>query len=246
MSRAGEHKYPPGNGHKRYRRTEQLQTDSRPVSSNQPWLHPKLGPVVGRHLAERWRKPIAAHNREAFASLAEAQAADPRPLVLDSFCGTGLSTQLLAQRHPGHRVVGIDQSDHRLQRHQDGDPGNYLLLRAQCEDIWQLLQGSGWQVDFHYLLYPNPWPKSAHLKRRIHGHPAFPLLISLGGQIELRSNWVVYAEEFGVAMGIAGRAGLVQRLAEPEGLTLFEQKYHRSGHQLWRFRSPAAVTNAGL
>lgn len=214
-----------------------MQTDSSPVRSNQAWLHPRLGQVVQRHLATPWRKPVAPHNREAFAALAARQAADPRPLVLDSFCGTGRSTALLAARHPQHRVVGIDQSAHRLQRHVPGEPGDYLLLRGQCEDIWLLIAESTWRVDFHYLLYPNPWPKSAHLKRRIHGHPAFPLLAPLGGHIELRSNWDVYVEEFGMAMHMAGRRGAVQRIHVPEGLTLFEQKYQRSGHPLWRYRS---------
>jgi len=221
-----------------------LQTDSRPVSSNQPWVHPRLAEIVQRHREKTWRKPVAKHNREAFDQLSALHQQDPRPLVLDSFCGTGRSTEILAQKYPGHRVVGIDQSEQRLGRHIPG-AGNYLLLRAQCEDIWQLIAEQRWQVDCHYLLYPNPWPKSAHLQRRIHGHPAFELLLQLGGAVELRTNWQVYAEEFGLAMALAGRIGSIHQLVQPEGLTLFEHKYHRSGHALWRYRAPAAVTNAG-
>ena len=221
-----------------------MQTDSRPVTSNQAWLHPKLPAVVQRHLGHNWRKPLAAHNREAFAALAALQQDDPKRLVLDSFCGTGRSTALLAARHPDHRIVGIDQSADRLSRHLPDNAGDYLLLRAQCEDIWQLVLEQHWPVDFHYLLYPNPWPKSAHLQRRIHGHPAFVLLPALGGRIELRSNWQIYVEEFGLAMLLAGRRGQVAQLLHPEGLTLFEQKYQRSGHPLWRYRSGATVTNA--
>ncbi|MBN7797886.1 tRNA (guanine(46)-N(7))-methyltransferase TrmB [Parahaliea mediterranea] len=215
-----------------------MQANSRAVSSNQRFVHPKLSQVVRRHLQQPSRKPIARHNREAFAALAQRMADEPRPLVLDSFCGTGQSTAALAGRHPGHLVVGIDKSAHRLQRHVGSGAGNYLLLRAECEDIWQLVAARRWIVDYHYILYPNPWPKAAHLQRRVHGHASFPLLLQLGGRIELRSNWQLYAEEFGVALSLAGRRGRIgRRPMEPTPLTLFERKYQSSGQSLWYYES---------
>lgn len=218
-----------------------MQAESRIVTSNQAFTHPRLAEVVRRHLVAPSRKPVAAHNRAAFAPLEQLQQQRARPLVLDSFCGTGQSTVLLAARHPEHLVVGIDKSDHRLERHVAGGRDNYLLLRAECEDIWQLLLERGWRVDFHYLFYPNPWPKSRHLLRRVHGHPAFPLLLRLGGHMELRSNWQVYVEEFGLAMQVAGGRGHVARCTAAEPVSLFERKYRDSGHPLWRFegRCPA-------
>ncbi|WP_116368373.1 tRNA (guanine(46)-N(7))-methyltransferase TrmB [Parahaliea mediterranea] len=213
-----------------------MQANSRPVSSNQCWTHPKLPAVVRRHLAAPWRKPVADYNRAAFAALEDALATAPRPLVLDSFCGTGQSTATLARRHPDHLVVGIDKSAQRLERHVVGGSDNYLLLRAECEGIWQLLLQRGWQPQYHYLLYPNPWPKSGHLQRRVHGHASFPLLLQLGGAIELRSNWQLYVEEFGLAMQLAGRPGQVLRIAGDPPLTLFEDKYRKSGHALWCYR----------
>lgn len=220
-----------------------MQQPSRPVTSNQHGLHPRLAERVLRHLRHPSRRPLPEFSRAAFATLASLQAEDPRPLVLDSFCGTGMSTALLAQRHPGHRVVGIDRSADRLGRHEALDAGSdagaavgsYLLLRAECEDIWQLLREAGWGVDYHYLLYPNPWPKAAHLQRRIHGHPGFADLVALGGRIELRSNWQTYVEEFGVALLLAGIAGRVCRLPEGPALTRFEAKYRASGQALWQY-----------
>ena len=88
---------------------------------------------------------------------------------------------------------------------------------------------------------PTPWPKSKHLKRRVHGHPAFKLLLQLGGRIELRSNWQVYVEEFAVAMHLAGVRGLVQMVPETApAISLFERKYRDSDHHLWRFMSHTA------
>ena len=58
---------------------------------------------------------------------------------------------------------------------------NALLLRAELSDFFTLVAyQSDWVVHSHYLLYPNPYPKSKHLKRRWHGHPIFPVLLALG------------------------------------------------------------------
>ena len=214
-----------------------LPANSRVVSSNQRGLHPRLCTVVRRHLQNSYRRPAAPHSVSAFRLLLARLAQDPRPLVLDSFCGTGQSTAILAGRHPGHLVVGIDKSGHRLGRHAGDPTGDYLLLQADCGDIWQLLLHEGLGLAFHYLLYPNPWPKARHLQRRIHGNGSFSWLLQLGGHIELRSNWPLYVEEFGVAMHLAGHPGVVARLPDtPQGITLFEEKYRRSGHPLWRFQ----------
>jgi len=223
-----------------------LQANSRKVSSNQSHPHPRLTEVVRRHLTTTFRKPAAPHNLAAFSRLMERLDAAPLPLVLDSFCGTGHSTATLAQRHPGHLVVGIDKSSERLGKHPASSADNCMLLQADCEDIWQLLLQEGLTVDYHYLLYPNPWPKARHLQRRIHGHASFAWLLRLGGHIELRSNWQVYVEEFGLSTQLAGYRGRVARVPEGPGLTLFEQKYRNSGHELWAFTTNVCRDEVGI
>ncbi|MEZ5570796.1 MAG: SAM-dependent methyltransferase [Halioglobus sp.] len=213
-----------------------MQANSSPVTSNQKHLHPKLTAIVQRHLRTKHLATVAAHNVLAYEHLVDRLRTESRPLVLDSFCGTGYSTALLARRHPEHLVVGIDKSLRRLAKHVHGDHDNYLLLRADCEDIWELLLRDGQHAEFHYLLYPNPWPKACHLQRRIHGHASFPLLLRLGGSLELRTNWQLYAEEFGCAMHLAGHRGRVCKLnTDSPALSLFEQKYRQSGHELWTY-----------
>jgi len=220
-----------------------LQADSSKVRSNQKHVHPKLPELVRRSLRSHYQRPISNHSRESFAKLAEQLAVEPRPLVLDSFCGTGHSTAILAQRHPDHLVVGIDKSSHRLAKHRVTECENYLLLRAQCEDIWRLLLDQKITPDFHYIFYPNPWPKSGHLQRRVHGHPSFRSLLQLGGRLELRSNWLLYIEEFGVAMSIAGVHGTVSRLVPDTPISLFERKYHASEQRLWSYIAGSQALN---
>ena len=109
------------------------------------------------------------------------------------------------------------------------------LLRARVEDFWRLLRADGIRPACHFLLYANPWPKAAHLKRRWHGHPVFPELLALGGRLELRTNWRIYAEEFRQAAGICGiQAPPVVSFSVLLPLSPFERKYAESGHRLYR------------
>jgi tRNA G46 methylase TrmB len=223
-----------------------MQQSSRPVTSGQRSVHPGLPQLLRRHRDSTWRKPPQAVDQPALERLATQLASDDRPLILDSFCGTGHSSAALAARHGEALVIGVDKSADRLRR-SPPLPANCLLLQAHCEAVWRFLAERGARLQAHYLLYPNPWPKSAHLARRVHGHPAFPLLVHLGGIIELRSNWRVYVEEFGVALHLLGITSRIAVLGTDEApLTRFEAKYRDSGHELWvlrgRLRAASATT----
>ena len=221
--------------------------NSTPVRSNQDGTHPHLINLLERH-RQAWRKPVSAHTRQAFEqACAYWEAAGRPPLVLDAACGTGASTLQLAGQWPDHLVIGVDQSADRLARGpaaHAGSPDNLLLVRADVADFWRLLADAGMRLARHYLLYPNPWPRKQHVQRRWHGHPAFPLLLELGGQLECRSNWKTYVDELAIALQHLA-AGVVLVDAVPEGLPLtpFEKKYRASGHALWRCR--CALTQPG-
>ncbi len=202
-------------------------------STSQTGLHPRLDEVVRRHLDSRWRQPIRAHTRQAFEVIRDRLERAER-LVLDSGCGTGESTAGLARRHPDALVVGIDQSAARLVRAPEL-PDNVVLVRAELADFWRLLVGAGLKSTLHYLLYPNPWPKPDHLKRRWHAHPVFPDLLELGGQLELRSNFELYVREFERGLNLAGNVDAkVVSFSAGEPISPFERKYSASGHRLWK------------
>lgn len=217
-----------------------MQTSSREVYSSQRGTHPKLAKVVLRHQQSTWQKPLQAVDLPALALLdrtLEAQTNRNRPLILDAFCGTGQSTIQLAHAHPDALVLGVDQSAQRLERSR-AKPDNCLLLHAHCEAVWRHLAARGVRLTAHHLLYPNPWPKPGHLGRRVHGHPAFPLLLELGGTLELRSNWQLYVEEFGVALHMLGHCARIAVVDDDVApMTLFERKYRDSGHQLWSLKA---------
>jgi tRNA (guanine-N7-)-methyltransferase len=214
-------------------------SQSRVPRSSQAAPHPQLERVVRRHLDRSWQQPIRAHGSAAFAALL-GQLDPALPLVLDSGCGTGHSTAQLARVHADAVVIGVDKSDHRLARSPEL-PANARLVRAELADFWRLARSAGWRLDRHYLFYPNPWPKPGHLMRRWHAHPVFPDLLALGGRLELRTNFGLYAREFQQALQIAGvdTAEVVSLPADQasEPVSPFERKYARSGHQLYRLQA---------
>jgi tRNA G46 methylase TrmB len=218
---------------------------SRPVHSTQSRPHPRLDEVVRRHLAIPSRAPVPDHAHAAFGSVADRIAAEPeRPIVLDSGCGTGASTRALAIADPEAWVIGIDRSAVRLARGPLASPTtmppNLLLARAEVAAFWRLARAAGWRLRRHWLLYPNPWPKPEHLMRRWHGHPAFADLLALGGELRLRTNWRVYAEEFALALGVTGHAATIVPVAVAAAhASPFEAKYAASGHELFEVRAAA-------
>jgi len=211
--------------------------NSQAIVSNQQGIHEHLDAIVRRHLSTQFRRPFAEHSLRTFEQAVERVAGHPGALILDSFCGVGESTRFIANQFPDALVIGIDKSRHRLDKHDLHYPSevskNYVLLQADVEDFWRLAVTAGWSLSRHYLLYPNPWPKSAHLKRRVHGSPLFPSLLALGGDLEVRSNWANYIQEFSVALSIAGYTPSIEALEEAEPITPFERKYRESNHPLW-------------
>lgn len=218
-----------------------MYANSRAVTTAQQTPHPGLHGRLSRMLSSPWRQPLADHSITTFAHVERACQARlpdcPGGLILDSGCGVGLSTRQLAERHADALVIGIDRSHDRLSRGHGALPDNALLVRADLGDFWRLAYAAGWQPVRHYLLYPNPYPKAGHLKRRWQGHPVFPTLVAMGGRIELRSNWSIYVEEFASALAfVSGEAAVEAAPFIPEApyLTPFERKYHLSGQSLWR------------
>ena len=212
----------------------------------------------------QYLRPIADHTREAFAQAEKfvekfyaSASYTSYKVILDSGCGTGESTVNLALAHPGIPVIGIDKSVARLTKAGAGSkingadnlPANAFLVRAELLDFWRLaldeVSAGRWQIPYHALYYPNPWPKQSEATRRFHLHPIFPTFLQLGESIELRTNWEIYAREFAEAARIEkkipGQAGddntgtiSCEPFEPARPITAFERKYKEARQQLWR------------
>lgn len=214
-----------------------MQFNSRPVESAQSEVHPALLPRVVRNAQHAFRSPIPAHTARAFSAVLSVTGSE-RPWVLDSGCGTGVSTLRLGLRFPDCWVVGVDRSAARLARQRvDGIArrGNVVLVRAELTAFWRLMAEAGMTVARHYLLYPNPSPKPRLLGRRWHAHPVFPVLLEISDLLIMRTNWALYAEEFALSLQVGGapEPEIAKLGSGDDFLSPFEEKYYRSGHRLF-------------
>lgn len=209
------------------------------VTSNQIGVHKDLESKIKKHLTNSFRKPYRPFSGELFHQADEIVKNKKIPVILDSGCGTGESSLILSQQNPDILVIGIDKSEKRLDKfiseenfyHKD----NLIIIRADVVDIWRMIKNENWNVEKHYLLYPNPWPKKDQLKRRWHGHPVFPEMISLCKQIELRTNWQIYAEEFKFALElVVNKTVSINVIDVDQFISPFEKKYYESGHELYQ------------
>jgi len=227
--------------------------NSSPVVSRQETIHPRLDGLLRKHFETPWLQPMRPPSVAAFNAVTDFAGSDlkERELILDSGCGSGESTRTIASQNPGSLVLGIDRSIHRLKKTGHGQfpcrEGNIIWIRAELETFWRLALDQGWKPARHYLLYPNPWPKRSQLQRRWHGHPVFPAMLGLGGDLELRCNWSVYAAEFAHAIEyVSGVEIAVEQMRAQSPLSLFERKYAASGHPLFKVKVASEVLSKPL
>lgn len=74
-------------------------------------------------------------------------------------------------------------------------------------------------------------------KLRWHGHPVFPIMVALGGRVEVRASWAGYLREFGAAFKHAHASSAVQPLRRSCHCALI-----LSDVQELDFITPSAVT----
>ena len=216
----------------------------RQVVSNQKEIVSDLEKIVLKYFQTTYQRPYAVHTIEAFKQAINFIQTFTQPVILDSGCGCGESSFVLAAKYPNHPVIGIDKSICRLSKTQKkNQPANLLFLQAELLDFWRLALAEKLDVFFHALYYPNPWPKESQVGRRFHGHPIFPTLLQLCPNIELRTNWKIYAEEFLEASRVGFQylqmniTPFLEEWIPKKPETAFERKYYESGQTLYRVKT---------
>jgi len=90
------------------------------------------------------------------------------PLHVDLGCGDGSFLCELAQRHPNKDFLGIDRLVGRVAKacHKAAALENVRILNVESSyAVGYLLPERS--VETFYLLFPDPWPKRRHQRRRI-------------------------------------------------------------------------------
>ena len=176
-------------------------------------LLPTLGvPVDGRLL-----DPAAVLGRSA-------------PLVLEIGSGTGEVTAALAAADPERDVLAVEV-------HTPGVANLLRMIEAQGLRNVRVAEGDALvvlrdmlppgSVDEVRVLFPDPWPKSRHHKRRLVSSSFAALVVrrlTPGGRLHVATDWPHYAEQVLEVVtaepGLVG--GVVPRPDRP--VTRFEQR----------------------
>lgn len=215
-----------------------MEGNSSKIISNQNSLNSNLQKILKKHAENEYKLGIPAQKYDMFFEILE-QAKFYDGIILDSGCGTGESTISLAKLFPESFVVGVDKSSSRVARgliKLKKEPlKNCMLVQANITYLWLFLEEQEVELSHNFILYPNPWPKKKHLMRRWHGHPVFPSLINLKGNLTLRSNWEIYVAEFSLALSTYLNKDIEYRpLANySTPLSNFEKKYISSKHEIF-------------
>jgi len=217
--------------------------NSKIVTSNQDGIHTDLVKIIGRYSHDEYKRPIASFSHDAFISIKNwVKDAGGKSLVLDMGCGTGESSLQLAKKYPEHLVIGIDKSLSRIERKnafKSDLPPNLKLVRGELLDLWYLFAKAVREKEIvvhkQYILYPNPWPKKKLVKLRFHANPIIPFILQCSKQIELRTNWKIYADEFKfVCENLTQSNVVLEKFKADIPLSNFESKYNKTGHDLYR------------
>jgi tRNA G46 methylase TrmB len=229
-----------------------MENKARSVISNQTSIHEDLEQILVRHKQSTFKRPIAEHTRQAFLTIIKWLENWEGDVVLDSCCGVGESTLNIAHKYPHAKIIGVDKSIARLDKHKSykvkqnqEDESNYRVIQADLNDFWRLLADyisankPLWRIKKHFILYPNPYPKKAQIGKRWYASALMPYIIELCDNIEVRSNWKLYVQEFLFAAQFYGLQGQISELGcelakSPEksqlqeryrAITPFERKY---------------------
>ena len=132
------------------------------------------------------------------------------PLIIEIGSGMGESTAAMAALRPSANVLGIEvykpgvaQTLHHLQR---TGVENVRLIRSDAVDVLGRLATHS--VAEIWLFFPDPWPKTRHLKRRLITGDFTALLatrLRRGGVLRMATDWAPYAEQM-LAAGTTTKA----------------------------------------
>jgi tRNA (guanine-N7-)-methyltransferase len=125
----------------------------------------EVGPAHRRHV----RSPLIPQSQESLTDRLDLEKLFGRiaPLQVDLGCGDGSFICALAERLPEKNFLGMERLLGRIRTaaRKAATIGNVRLLRMESSYAVRYLLPAG-SVEIFYLLFPDPWPKRRHWRRR--------------------------------------------------------------------------------
>jgi tRNA (guanine-N7-)-methyltransferase len=182
-------------------------------------------------------EPVPLDFTAAFGRLA--------PITLEIGFGNGDNLTALATAHPERNYLGVEVHRPGVGRLLLGlEEARLTNTRVICHDAVEVLthQVAPQTLDEVLILFPDPWPKKRHHKRRLVQAPFAELVsdrLRAGGVLRFATDWQPYAdaalEVLSATPGfrnLAADGTFVPRPTE-RSPTRFERRGERLGHDVW-------------
>jgi len=204
----------------------------------------RITPAQQRALGEHWPRygvefePRVLDLAQLFGRVAA------RTLEIGFGNGEHLLERALAQ--PGQDFLGVEVHrpgiGHLLLAAAKADVANLRVIAHDAVEVLQQ-QIAPESLDEVLLLFPDPWPKKRHHKRRIVQHEFVALVASrlgAGGRLHLATDWEPYAEQM---LLVLNGCSLLANCADAGGFididavmarraTRFQRRGERLGHRV--------------
>ena len=223
----------------------------------------RAGRITGaqqRALEDSWPKYGVEFDGAKVLDL-EALFGRSAPRVVEIGFGNGENLAALATAHPERDYLGIEVHRAGVGRLMlAAETGQLNNVRIACHDAVEVLssQLAPHSLDELLILFPDPWHKKRHHKRRLIQPPFVALAVSRlkpGGVLRLATDWEPYAIQMLEVLGandtlenLAPERGYAEKSAE-RITTRFEKRGQRLGHGVWdlafrRRQEPATPTGS--
>ena len=164
------------------------------------------------------------------------------PRVMEIGFGNGETLVSLAESHPECDYLGVDVYEPGIGRTLAAVAEKHLtnvrLLRGDAVDVLRERVAPA-SLDTVLLLFPDPWPKKRHHKRRLVQADFVKLVADKlvpGGRFHLATDWQDYAEQMLAVLeaedafvNLAGQGNFCTR-GTRRPMTKFERRGQRLGH----------------
>lgn len=170
------------------------------------------------------------------------------PRLMEVGFGTGETLVSLAESHPHRDYLGVDVYEPGIGRLlaaiAQSRLTNVRVLRGDAVDVLREHVAPA-SLDEVLLLFPDPWPKKRHHKRRLVQADFVKLVASRlepGGRFTLATDWQNYAEHMlevldaeEALINLSGQGNFSSARAD-RPVTKFERRGQRLGHEVWDLR----------
>ena len=160
------------------------------------------------------------------------------PLHVDLGCGEGSFLNEQAQRLPEKNFLGIERLARRVEKacRKAQKTENMRVLCAETSYAVRYLLPEN-SVETFYLLFPDPWPKRRHHRRRIFSHELLDQISTAlreKGLFRIATDQLDYFHQIEQISGAHPRFEIIDQDAADLPQTKFEKRFHEQGAPIYR------------